>query len=460
LITGETLDGLPPRKLPGRQGLRQEDHRLPRVERSEETGCESPDGKALCSMDDPWERMLVAPPAAASSHLSDGELFASQTPSLSKHLADCAWCRYRLDAVHTITAAEAEDDEDFEQRLRAGNWRDDFAQVSREAVLPDQVRAAMTAPASVGDVEPGQLWRITWRGHHLLMAVIEVADWQVLSAPVTTDVNLADELTLLVKAAQSPLGTDLAIWVRNRVAVPLFVFGRPLGMLPPMGRAHLSGQAALEQLTRAHTTGSAVSSDLPTGRPLTDNDMDRLAIHDALWEQTDWFTAASAGLIDSDGLLTTARKPPGTRQDSARPLSDVLRDSGLSLPELAARTGLKMGRLVDLARTDATASPQEIAAIEGATRRAVAIDYSDQQLKVVTALTEVSRPAWRAARQRWTQHKNRDVESEDPTTLVRHLLEQPMAARSTYQEQEPADERQRLRQYWRERVAMVLNEYQ
>ena len=70
-----------------------------------------------------------------------------------------------------------------------------------EAVLPDQVRALMTAPASVGDVEPGQIWRLTWRGRHLLVAVIEVADWQVLSAPVTTDVSLADELTLVVQAA-------------------------------------------------------------------------------------------------------------------------------------------------------------------------------------------------------------------------------------------------------------------
>ena len=94
-------------------------------------------------MDDPWEPMLVAPPEAASSHLTDGELFADHTSAMDKHLSECAWCRRRLDSARI---AESDDDEDFEQALRAAKWREDFAQVSRETILPDQVRAAMTAP--------------------------------------------------------------------------------------------------------------------------------------------------------------------------------------------------------------------------------------------------------------------------------------------------------------------------
>ena len=299
------LDGLPPRKLPGRQRLRQEEHELPRAEPSEETGCKSPDGKARRPMDDPWETMLVAPPAAASSHLTDGELFTSRSPGVAKHLTDCAWCRHRVDSARM--ASEGEDDKDFELALQAGKWLDDFAQVSRETVLPDRVRAAMTAPASVGDVEPGQLWRITWRNRHLLVAVIEVAGWQVLSAPVTTDTSLADELTLLVDAARSPLDIDLAIWVRSRVAVPLFVFDRPLGTVPPVNGTHLHRNDALQQLTRAHLTGSVVAMDLPVGKPLTENDFDRLAMYDALQEETDWFASAGAGLFDSDGGAVISR---------------------------------------------------------------------------------------------------------------------------------------------------------
>ena len=89
-------------------------------------------------MDEPWEPMLIAPPAAASRHLSDGELFAASAPGHDKHLADCAWCSHRQDIAGAGVAAEADDD--FEQALRAGQWRDEFKQASREAVLPDQVQ--------------------------------------------------------------------------------------------------------------------------------------------------------------------------------------------------------------------------------------------------------------------------------------------------------------------------------
>ena len=293
-------------------------------------------------MGEPWEPMLIAPPAAASSHLSDGELFTANTPGQVKHLADCAWCSYRQDAASAGTAAGADDD--FEQAPRAGQWRDEFKHASQEAVLPDQVRALMTAPASVGDVSPGQIWRLTWRGRHLLVAVIEVADWQVLSAPVTTDVSLADELLLVVQAGQSPLSTDLAYGcVAARPSRSLFSTGhwehcRALGVL-------ISAQAALQQLTQAHLTGCAAPGYLPVGTHLSENDVDRLAMHDALREQSDWFAAAGAGLINSDGILTAAQEQPNEERRSAQPLSDLLRGSGLSLRQLAAHTGIDMGPL-------------------------------------------------------------------------------------------------------------------
>jgi hypothetical protein len=407
-------------------------------------------------MDDLWEPMLVAPPAAPSSHLTDGELFNSPTQALAKHLTDCAWCRHRLDAAHMT--AESEDDESFELALRSHNWSDDFAQVSRETILPDQVRAAMTAPASVGDVEPGQLWRLTWRARHLLVAVIDVADWQVLSAPVTTDTDLADELTLVVKASQSPLAIDLAIWVRNRATVPLFVFDRPLGSLPPASSSSLSSQAALRDLAKAHLTGSAVPGDFPVGVPLTENDVDRLALHDGLQEQVDWFSAATAGLFGSDGVMVGAQHVPATGLGPARPLSSLIRDSGLTLTELAGRTGLEMPRLLDLARPGATARPEEVAAIEEVTG-AVAAIRDEHQVKAVTALAEVSRPTWRAARERWARrHHASGTDFEDPAPLVTRLLYQPVAARNTHHTAEAENEQQRLQQQWRDRLAMILSE--
>ena len=77
----------------------------------------------------------------------------------------------------------------------------------------------------------------------------------------------------------------------------------------------------------------------------------------------------------------------------------------------------------------------------------------------MTALTEVSRPAWRAARQRWTKDNRRDAESEDPGALVVYLLEHPVAARSIHRDHAARNDQERLRQHWRERVAMILSEY-
>ena len=317
----------------------------------------------------------------------------------------------------------------------------------------------MTAPAAVGDVQPGQIWRLSWRGRHLLVAVIEVADWQVLAAPVTTDASLADELTLLVPNGQSPLAAGLAVWVRNRAAIPLFVFDRPLGTLPDIDDTPMSAQQALEQLTQAHLTGCSAPDCLPVGIRLSENDVDRLAMHDALREQTDWFGAAGAGLIDSDGVLTAAKPQQINHQHRGRPLPELLQGSGLQLRHMAERTGISMGRLVDLARQGATANPDEIAAIEKATGAEADADIPGKQLKAVTALTEVSRPAWRAARQRWTNDNRRDAESEDPGALVVYLLEHPVAARSINRAHAASNDQEQLRQHWRERVAMILSAY-
>ncbi len=118
-----------------------------------------------------------------------------------------------------------------------------------------------------------------------------------------------------------------------------------------------------------------------------------------------------------------------------------------------------MGRLVDLARTGSTAKPEEVAAIEQATNGTAMTSSADQQLRAMTLLAEVSRPAWRTARQCWTQNNRHGAEPEDPAALVTNLLEQPVAARSIHRESQPADEQKRLRLYWREQLAMILSEY-
>jgi hypothetical protein len=403
--------------------------------------------------------MLIAPPTAASSHLSDSDLLTPDKAGRAKHLADCAWCRQRLAVTQAGLSSDEDSGDDFEKALQSGQWLDDFTEISHGLVLPDQVREVMAGPTAAGDVEPGQLWRVTWKDRHLMVAVIEVDDWQVLSAPVTTDIRLADEFTLLVPETDSPLATDLAIWIRASSAFPLFVFDRQLGTLPAVGAARVSGRTALRQLNRAYLASSVAPANLPVGRPLTDNDVDRLAMHNALQEQADWFSSASAGLIDSDGVLIGL---PAAAEDRgpARPLDVVLRDSGLELSELSARTGLDMPRLLDLARPGASASPQEIAAIEGATGTSASIAGATQQARAIGALAEVSRPAWRAARLRWTTDHEPNADAQSPVPIVQRLLQYTLAARTVRQAPERSGEQDRMRRHWRDCLAMILSEYQ
>jgi hypothetical protein len=405
---------------------------------------------------DIWQPDLVAPPSAASGHLSDEDLVSSRSEPGEKHLADCGWCRQRLVSAEAAGALEPDDDE-FASALAAGGWRARFARASSNAVIPERVRDLMSAPASIGDAEPGDLWRLSWRGEHLLVAVIDVDGWMTVVAPVTTDAGLADELTLRVAAGQSPLGTELAVWVRSRMPVPLFVFDRPLGALPPVGRDSRPAAVALRQLTRAHLAGSPTPADLPVGRQLTANDTDRVAMHDALREQITWFAGALAGLQQEASLIAGEKR--GDARAMALPISDVIRRlaGSMSLAELADRTGLDMGRLVDLSRPGAIATREEAEAIESIS--GVAIDDSSRRVNAAKALAEASRPTWRPARRRWTQQRHPEADPDDPTSLVTDLIQWRLAARSITTKPEPAAEDQQLQRYWRDQVAMMLQEY-
>jgi hypothetical protein len=184
--------------------------------------------------------------------------------------------------------------------------------------------------------------------------------------------------------------------------------------------------------------------------------MDRLAIHDALREQLNWFAGAHAGLhADVKAMLGDNT---GDRADVvAREVHEVMSGLGLSLSELSDRTGLTMGRLLDLSRPGAVASPEEIAAI-GAVTGAV-IEDINRYSSAAAALTAASQPAWRTARRRWTSSRFPDAYPDDPTLLVSDLLERPMAARTIAGVAEADEAERRLERYWRDQVAMALQEY-
>lgn len=402
-----------------------------------------------------WEPMLLPPVTPAVAHLDDDGLRRALNRAEHKHVAECGWCRERqriaLSGGHDADAADGTDAE-FEQALDGAAWEDSFRRVAVDAVLPSKVRRLMTVHPIPDSVAGGQLWRLTWKARHLLAVVIAVNGWQVLVAPVTTDDELADELTLLVPADRSPVDVELAVRVRQRVAIPLFVLDRYLGALPPVGQEQTAAAEVLDALVRAHRSGSSNIEGATVGRHLFADDADAIAFADALAEEAAWFAAATQGLH-----YLPAEMPEGGREDAsiaAPSLAELITGSKLTLSQLIERTGLSAGRLIDL-RRGSPASQEEVRAVASVTGSAITSATGVDAPAFNAAMAEVSAPRWRPARAAWTRENLPEGDPDDPTVLVERLLHERLAARSVPNGQ-LANDGNAVHAYWRDRVAIVL----
>lgn len=402
---------------------------------------------------DGWDPMLIAPAAPAAVHVDDNHLLHLATRAEQKHVAECGWCRERQRIAQLSVDGADGTDEEFEQALQGEGWEDSFRRASVGVILPGSVRRLMTVRPVPDSVAAGQLWRLTWKERHLLAAVIAVDGWHVQIAPVTTDGELADELTLLVPADHSPVDVELAIRVRQRTVIPLFVLDRYLGALPPTGREQTAAADALAALARAHRTDSSASGGVTVGHRLFAEDADAIAFADAVAEEAAWFAGAACGLHYVPGEESQAGE--GDASLSTTTLPELIADAGLTLTQLVERTSLTPGRLVDL-RRGASASEAEVLAVASATNTPV-----DRHLAPVDAasfhivMAEVSTPQRRAARAAWTRLNVAGGDPDDPTELVQWLLHERVAARSVPDGQ-LTDDVDATRAYWRDRVAMVL----
>jgi len=404
-------------------------------------------------MPDRWEPRLAPPTASTSAHLDDEQLLRQPAAADLKHLTDCGWCRVRRQTAALVDAVAEDSEEAFEQALDAADWTEGFRDAASRALLPTRVRELMTAGAGTEPVAPGQLWRLTWRGRHLLAAIIAVDAWQVLVAPVTTDADLADEVTLVVPEQDSPLGTDLAVWVRHRTAVPTFTLDRRLGTLPaPAGR--VPAAEAMHELVLAHRAGQPAAETIPTGRPLHADDAGAIALADALDEEVAWFAGASAGLLHP---LETESGSADPAQPAAE-LVAVIADSAGGLAGACEQTGIAPGRLLDL-RRGAKADGDEYSALARAAGAFAGQPAPADAESWHAALAAVSAPRWRAARRAWTRTQAPAADPDDPTPLVDHLLRVPIAARTVHGAGDEAAASERLNAFWRDRVALALVDY-
>jgi len=147
--------------------------------------------------------------------LVDGVLVEARAAEVEAHLAACLLCRVKC------------------QRLRAAPPLG----VSGGAGLRVPVAPPFAVPATHDrrDAGVGDLWLVAAggdeAGDRLLVLVRGVRGDRVAVAPVTFDVEAADEETVVVDAARSPLGLGLAVYPSLATEVPAGVLVSLMGTL-------------------------------------------------------------------------------------------------------------------------------------------------------------------------------------------------------------------------------------
>lgn len=346
---------------------------------------------------------LHPPYEPLQAHLTDLDLVREDRPTAAdKHLADCGDCTRRL----RESAGPWDPVEGLAEELAlaaAARPAPDWA----AAVLPEAVRRLVAPGRPVPDVAAGQVWRLEWHGRRALAAVVDVDGWHVLVAPVTTDVEYADEWSLTVGPGATPLGASLAVFVRVAATVPLFAFDSHVADLPSAA----DGTTAAASL-RAFRRGHLAAAEPPPGHPpLHPDDVDRLGFLDALG-------AGLAPFVDA-GSAADAEEPD---EDGALALGDALAAAGLNARALVERAGLEPARALDLVR-GAEPTDAERARLRDALGIAVAgAPFPDE------AVAALSHPAWRARRVDWNAKHGRAADS-NPMALAREL-ESRAAART------------------------------
>jgi hypothetical protein len=140
--------------------------------------------------------------------LVDGVVEAARASQLEAHLSECLLCRIKR------------------ERLR----RAPPATPAPTADRPPLPSLAFVVPGTQEGVEPtaGELW-VTGGDERILVLVVRAHPDRLLVAPVTLDVEAADEENVVVDAARSPLQTGLAIHPTLAAEVPRAVLAGRFG---------------------------------------------------------------------------------------------------------------------------------------------------------------------------------------------------------------------------------------
>ena len=125
--------------------------------------------------------------------------------------------------------------------------------------VPEALHLALAAPAGAAVPAAGDVWRAGGPDEALLVWVRGLSGDSAVVIPVTLDVELADEYTLIIPASESPLGLDLALFATVEARADKGAFLQRIGELP-VG-AQVTG------LLAARADGRPAPPGLLTGAP-------------------------------------------------------------------------------------------------------------------------------------------------------------------------------------------------
>lgn len=97
------------------------------------------------------------------------------------------------------------------------------------SALPPSVRRAWTEPPPA--LVPGQIWRARWGTVTQLLLILDTPSRSVRAAPVTLDVDAADDSSAVLLPTSSQLSVPLVLWLADAASLPLRVLDRFLGSL-------------------------------------------------------------------------------------------------------------------------------------------------------------------------------------------------------------------------------------
>jgi hypothetical protein len=245
-------------------------------------------------------------------HPTTDELLAAATgnpsPETATHLEDCRHCQVLLARLRDAHAV---------------SW-DVPAEAPMRLIQASPTIAATHQQPTTRDTHPttGDVWR-TQAPESLLVWVRKAVSERTIDViPLTLDVDLADDRTLIVPASETPWGCDAAVFVDTRTHVHVDALESNLATLDLAEDV----QHIIDE--EPHGTTRA------TGTPITSIEDQRLEYREALRRDLDRFAPSSWGRDNRDSA-----SDPGTDTDRRVP-EDQLNDRipGLTFLDVSERS--------------------------------------------------------------------------------------------------------------------------